>query len=327
MAKQATPTLQKWLEAWFHGKKPSKMIYALQKVRYDHAQAPLLIQAKNTKEVQAVLLKHMTDPTLYDAHLRHVCSGAFADEDFVALLKELGLDPKKVGASTKDLEQLRDGIAKRGADFLSSRLEYWEDADVEGAVSQLHVLKREHFIGAVADASFEQASAAERAAMIVEGLAQGLYMAHYAYDDAGVRLFVRHRDVPLVKAVLSDAIWTGLCPLLIRAHMNSAHEQLRSSADYLSCFKAVEASLSTLAGECEPLDAFIEAFESWDDDMMLDALEELEDEPEALSQLYALYKTHSAPLFGATSNTHFFLKGDGISPVVLASPCALNVLA
>lgn len=327
MAKQTTPPLQKWLEAWFNGKKPSKTINLLEKIRYDHANAPLLIQAKNLKEVQSVLLKHMVEPALYALHLEHVCSGCFRDEDFGALLDELGLEPDRVGESPAALATLRDGIAQRGGDFLSSRLEYWEDSDSEGAASGLNVMTRDHFIGAVGDSSFEQANAAERAAMLVEGLAHDTYQAHYAYDDHGVRLFVRHHQVSLREAALSDAIWPGQCPLLIRAHMNRYHDELRCSDDYPALFDAVEASLGALVGVSANLDDFIEAFEEWDDDMMLDALDALDDEPHALKQLYAVYKDHSATLFEPGGRSHFFLKGDYISPLTLARPCAMLVLS
>lgn len=326
MAKYVTPPLQKWLEVWFNGKKPSKTIHLLQRIRYDHANAPILIQAKNLKEVQTVLLKHMVEPELYALHLEHVCSGSFRDEDFGALLDELQLKPETVADSPAALATLRDGIARRGGDFLSSRLQYWEDSDIEGGASQLNVMTRDHFIGAVGDSSFEQASAAERAAMVVDGLERGVYQAHYAYDDFGARLFVRHHQVPLHEAVLSDAIWHGLCPLLIRAHMNRYHEELRCSDDYPALFDAVEASLRALVGVSADLDDFIEAFEDWDEDMMLDALDALDDEPDALKQLYAVYKGHSAALFEPGHRAYFFLKGDGISPMILAGSCSMRFL-
>ena len=101
MAKHITPPLQKWLEAWFNGKKPSKTLHLLQKIRYDHANAPLLIQGKNLKEVQSVLLKHMVEPSLYALHLEHVCNGGFRDEDFGALLDELGPCARRLSGSLR----------------------------------------------------------------------------------------------------------------------------------------------------------------------------------------------------------------------------------
>ena len=159
------------------------------------------------------------------------------------------------------------------------------------------------------------------------GLAQGAYQAHYAYDDHGARLFVRHGEVSLREAALSDAIWPGLCPLLIRAHINRYHDELRCSDDYPTLFDAVEASLGALVGVSELLDEFISAIDDRDDELMLDALDELADEPDVLNQLYAVYKDHSAALFEPGGRSHFFLKGDSISPMALARPCAMSVLS